>query len=414
MLKLKGKEFYFLLPFYLVLFFIPLYKKVVSLLIVFLIVGTVYYLINSKRWGIIIKFSEINLYWFLLWVMFATSLLYTENIDAGVFDLQVKASMVIFSFFFSLKSIRDVLCKEFYHIIVIWIAGIFASFLYHIGFAVYDYIFRSHSFDSFFYTFLSNSFHPSYLSMYVVTGLIFLHEIMLRKRLDQLTNAIIIVVQFLLVLFVFLLSSKANIISLFLIYVLYTSYLIKQKRWTWFLGYFLVMIVLFIFFLLSFSVFRDRILQVVNFPSSKSLEQKKVQVQSEGGSTHDRYLIYLSSLQVIEKNLCLGVGVGDVKQELSKKYLQNNFKKGIEKRYNAHNQFLQNWLATGLVGFLLLLVVVFNIFRKGFYEQKIYLIAFGIVLFVNLMVESMLETQAGSVFIVLMSSFLMSTQEISG
>lgn len=406
MLKKRLEDFYLLLPLYFILFFIPLYKKIVPLLILLFVVGTFIKLGRSKNWKVDIKLSETNVWWFFLWVLGFISLLYTENSDEGFFDLQVKATMMVFPLIFSFNHVREIIKINFFYLIIAWLAGIFVSLLYHLGVAFYKYIFITHSMDYLFYTYLSGRYHPSYLSLYVVIAIIIIHDILIQNQLKPFAQILLMIFHFSLYIFVFLLSSKANIISLFLVCILFLYIAIRAKKQRMFFAFNIFLFVFFlVLFMFSSSIFRDRVHQAMNFPEKKILTGEK-DFSGEGESTRDRVLIYRSAWQLISENPWFGVGVGDVRFKLSEKYLKNNFSKGVEKKFNAHNQFLQNWIAVGILGFVLMGIIIFNMLRLGWVKRKFCLFSFALVLLVNLMVESMLETQAGSIFIVLMSSLL--------
>jgi len=119
---------------------------------------------------------------------------------------------------------------------------------------------------------------------------------------------------------------------------------------------------------------------------------------SDYESTSQRIEAWQSSLTVIKNNFLFGVGAGDVKEALIEEYSLNNYEYLVEKKLNSHNQFLQTFIATGIFGFSALMLMfivpfVFSIRKKNY----LYLM-FIIIMFINFLTESMLETQAGVVF----------------
>lgn len=115
-------------------------------------------------------------------------------------------------------------------------------------------------------------------------------------------------------------------------------------------------------------------------------------------STNSRLIIWKAAFSLIKENFWLGVGSGDVTDEMVKTYEESNFKKGQLKRYNAHNQYLQVWLAYGVFGFL--------VFLSGFYifyttsiknDDSVYLI-FLILISLVFLTETFLNSQSGVVF----------------
>ena len=70
-----------------------------------------------------------------------------------------------------------------------------------------------------------------------------------------------------------------------------------------------------------------------------------------------RIYIYACAFELIKQNMFLGYGVGDVQHKLNDCYSQNNYViseyKAEGSDINTHNYYLNVWLASGLVGFLL-------------------------------------------------------------
>ena len=112
-------------------------------------------------------------------------------------------------------------------------------------------------------------------------------------------------------------------------------------------------------------------------------------------SSASRILIWKSSLELIMNKPIIGYGSGDVKDLLIYKYLQNGYFGIAEKKLNAHNQFLQTQLASGIFG-LLMLLFIFIQFLKNSLKNKNWMFTFiTIIFFINYLFESMLETQMG-------------------
>ena len=74
--------------------------------------------------------------------------------------------------------------------------------------------------------------------------------------------------------------------------------------------------------------------------------------------------------------------------------------KSLRKKLNAHNQFLQTFIGTGLLGFALLLMMTVGGLIYGFVKRNYILILFSVLMIFNFLVESMLQAQAGFVFFV--------------
>ena len=71
------------------------------------------------------------------------------------------------------------------------------------------------------------------------------------------------------------------------------------------------------------------------------------------------------SVFVIKKNLFFGVGTGDVKDELIKGYKYYNFQAGFQKQYNCHNQYLQFFVAFGIIGFFVFIFSIWFVYLSS-------------------------------------------------
>jgi O-antigen ligase len=80
------------------------------------------------------------------------------------------------------------------------------------------------------------------------------------------------------------------------------------------------------------------------------------------------------------------------------KYKEQNITTAIEHELNAHNEYLQTFMALGIVGFLTL---VLSLIIPGWYafrrKQLLYLLFLMLFAF-HMLVESMMAKQAGIVF----------------
>jgi O-antigen ligase len=120
-----------------------------------------------------------------------------------------------------------------------------------------------------------------------------------------------------------------------------------------------------------------------------------------GASAAVRTVVWRAARDVGARNMPLGTGTGDVKDELLLEYKAIGAVHALERKLNAHNQFLQTFAALGIPG-LLVLALLFVVplrallLRKG--EDRALKALFLVVVTLNFSVESMLEVQAGALF----------------
>jgi O-antigen ligase len=138
----------------------------------------------------------------------------------------------------------------------------------------------------------------------------------------------------------------------------------------------------------------------------KSIEDNQIPDNLKTESSASRLLVWECSLEIIQENFFFGVGTGDVKTELIKKYNEKQIVQALADKLNPHSQFLQTFIAIGFPGFILLIFTLISpavyAFKKG---NLLFLLFTGIFLF-HILVESMLERQAGVVFYALFSVLL--------
>jgi len=109
---------------------------------------------------------------------------------------------------------------------------------------------------------------------------------------------------------------------------------------------------------------------------------------------------------IIRKNFLFGVGTGDLNQEYQTAYNQLHSKLDVKNRLRAHNQFITFFVAFGSIGFILALV---SMFLPGYYsphKNSFLLVAFLAIVFLSMLNEDTLETQAGVTFYILFYTLL--------
>lgn len=118
-----------------------------------------------------------------------------------------------------------------------------------------------------------------------------------------------------------------------------------------------------------------------------------------------RFQIWTSVKSVLDNSIIFGVGIGDVKESLLQKYTVDDFKLGAELGLNSHNQFLQVWMESGILGIVLFSLafvsVVFSYKRIPLMVRILYVITLMGAFFV----ETMLSRAGGRE--VFMFSFLL-------
>ncbi|MBS1637637.1 MAG: O-antigen ligase family protein [Bacteroidetes bacterium] len=335
---------------------------------------------------------------FLLHVL---ALFYTANHGEGGFSIEIKLSflafpMVLFTHAFS----REILLK----ILGSFVVGCVFSCLFNIARASYYYI--SEGINYFYYSDFTNHIHPSYYAMYLVMGILIVlwcYPAWFRNTW-RARVALVTLIMFLSAC-VFITSSKLGIISWALLVPLTLIYIQLARR-----RYKLILILVFGFVAsvaVAYKVFPKPFSRLEVMWKANSAEQ--IDIKS-GESTVVRKLIWHESIAIIKENLWLGVGPGDANDVLYKVYEEKGMEGALRKHLNAHNQFLQTGIGLGLAGFILLLVMTVFTAILGVIRKNALLLLFSLLIILNFLVESMLQTQAGILFFVFFLCLLLTKE----
>lgn len=97
---------------------------------------------------------------------------------------------------------------------------------------------------------------------------------------------------------------------------------------------------------------------------------------------------------VVAKKWLTGVGIGDVPNAFDEEYVASGSLLLDENRHRSHNQFLTIWISHGILGTLMLFgMLVIPAFKKK--KMDYFQWAVLLTLFISLLFQDMLETQAG-------------------
>lgn len=292
--------------------------------------------------------------------------------------------------------------------------GVFAcSTLAHIiilfGVACWKYV-QTGNTDFFFYGKLSIFRHPTYISMYATIAILLMLNF-LNSNWHKLTKSLKILIpigQGVLFVGIICLCSKAAILVLMVLMLIWLFYLCNtlKKR---LIG--CGILIIFVAAAAAFTLYSDSYV-IERFYNTIEQMNARHENPNSTNSTQIRLSTWKSSWEVTKKNMPWGVGTGDVGDELSINAIQNNYKNLIGHRFNAHNQFLQSLLASGVFGLALLLMFCGAPIYYSIKHHDMLYFSFSIIMIMNLLVESMFEVRAGIDFFALFNSlFFLHSQD---
>ncbi|MGA3014209.1 MAG: O-antigen ligase family protein [Bacteroidales bacterium] len=377
-------------------FFMPVFQRILPSIIFLMLLN---WIIEGgitripaifKEKNRILTFSFIAIYF-----LYLVGMLYSKNMKYGFFDLQVKLSLLLFPIIFATVDKDFPLQKLTTNVFKALVAGCLTGTLILLGIATISFI-NSQDIQVFFYITFSRFIHPSYLSMYLnlAVGILAYHLINKKQNLSSGTRILFLVLTLYFSFVIILLSSKAGIFSLLLLTLMITIYLLKVNQQIW-KGLIFISLVI-VAFHIGYN-FLPNIAGRFKRAESAITDQKRTS-QENMESNSERLVVWKAGLKVIEENPVFGVGTGDVKDALLSEYQKENKLFVYNLRLNAHNQYIQTYIALGIPGILLLaLFLVIPGWLSLRNKQYLYFSFLAVFAF-NVLVESMLEVQAGVIY----------------
>lgn len=332
-----------------------------------------------------------QLYWLvLLYILYAVSMIYTANKEEGLNNLSSSLSLVIFPVLLSGLDFQKPGMVKW--VLNAFIAGCIAAGVYCLLSALITWLMTGE--NHFFYTQLSVYMHPSYFALMLNLCLCYLYNVLVFERDEKRQKPLLILCIFFINTLIILLSSKAGIFTAILVQLLvfakaFSSTPNRKRIIYIFLG---IAVFAFIFYKVIVPRNQERI--------SDSEQQVLVKplTNETSESSGVRLLIWKLSLSLAKENMPFGTGVGDVQDELESGYRDNGMTGALDKRLNAHNQFLQTLLATGIPGLVLLILSLLLPIIQGVRSGNFLFWVLPVIVAFNFLFESMLERQAGMVF----------------
>jgi O-antigen ligase len=326
------------------------------------------------------------------------SLIYSENLTNGLNIVLSRLSLLIFPLLFispgrQIYNNRKLLLKLFAGGTIVYIAF---CFLYAISKSISinsgNLVINTHPPEGYWLSYFFGSYfsvnqHPSYVAIFVIISiLIALESIMdtdlkIKRRILWILSGVILLVS------LYFLSSRAAIVILLL--VIPFNFFLKIQTIKKFSFAITLMILLLI---PGFLIIRtnERIGYYIEQLSQGRIKEKFAK--------DSRIMIWKSSLNIIRNNPVLGVGIGDVRDELVKEYEKSGDKELIESRYNAHNQFLETTIEGGIINLMAFIFIIVYMIFKAIETKNRFLILFVTIIIVFFMFETVIYRLAGVVF----------------
>jgi O-antigen ligase len=327
-----------------------------------------------------------------LYVLYLVGMLYTSNFDFGKTDLFLKLPLLLFPLIIFSWNADYFTRKRMLTVLRLFVLGNIVAVVLSLAHSSFLYM-KAPGFYHFHYTNASWFHHPSYASMYYCFSFAVIAYLMFTQKLKRYEKTIGYIGIVLFLSEIILLDSRAGILTFCSIIFTCGIYIIIKYKINIKTLIFIVFLGIAIVGIYALRPHDANRMQI----TIAELDKESFSV-SNPEKANVRILIWNAAVKVAMKNLPLGVGTGDVKDELKKQYKTNRYTIPYEENYNAHNQYLQIFATLGVAGLLSFLFILILPFRVGAKKKNILFLAFGMIICINFLVESMLEKQAGVMF----------------
>jgi O-antigen ligase len=120
-----------------------------------------------------------------------------------------------------------------------------------------------------------------------------------------------------------------------------------------------------------------------------------------------RISLWKSAFTIIRDNFLIGVGTGDIQNELNREYVRSgNDELTKVENLNTHNQFLEIAAENGIIGLVLFLAIFATMVLISIKEKRTLYFVFIAIIFFSFLFETMLNRLAGLSFFSLFSFLL--------
>ena len=405
-------------------------------LILWFITGLVVF-IRERKTLPRVKMDKGLIFLFLYYALVLAGIFWSQNKAAAWFDAQVKLSLLILPIPVLLLRSLYASCRNMV-LLVFVLANVVAGLtcmvvaLYHslhfgpagLSFdptvpGIYEDVNTAPS-SYFAYTDFSIFKHPAYFSMYLTMSVFFMIHLVFSgyKPVKHKGWRWLLIVVIFLVLFtsIYFLQSKAGYASLFvLLFIAAFIYLVRKRKWFYAVAAMILIGALGFVWMRTNSRFyyiREAIGKRSEFAVLVRNGDYRKMIDEYG---IDRIPLWMVTARAGTEYFWTGCGSGDVHDVLNAKFKEYRLWELEAKKYNAHNQFLETFLAIGIFGLLFLLGWLFlPLFYKRTWQSGGWILAVFLGLLVlNYFFESMLNSFAGVIFTAYFYTLFVGTEMLS-
>jgi hypothetical protein len=142
-----------------------------------------------------------------------------------------------------------------------------------------------------------------------------------------------------------------------------------------------------------------------------AFEEYSWKQNANNSSTLQRWVYAQVGWSILQENMLLGVGTGDVFDTYKQAYAMDN--RGMEKRFQgiSHNQFLTIGITLGILGIIILLLSL--IYPLFLYRRDYLYVAFVLLMVVSFLTDNTFDRQSGVTLFAFFNAFLIVRREFT-
>ena len=351
---------------------------------------------------------KIDSYFFIILIYFAFLLLFVlkaDNYNDGFRVIQKKIPLLILPFLvFYNKDLINKYLKLFYLIFIIAVIG--ASIYCSIK-IIGDWRMSGKNISELitYYKFTSSYFsekldiHPSYFSNFILLAILFINQLF--KPINRLTYKLgLIIIWIFLSIILIQLGSRLHILNygFLIIYFVYSEFNKESGLRNYSFYFKIVLGLATMIFLLKSNFIKNRFEQGYDMYFNQG---KNYPEYYEG----NRMNIWKHVPGLVKNAPILGVGTGNENNRLHQKFIDDSYQLGIDNHLNFHNQYFQELVRSGIIGFVIFATMCYFMFAKAVKKKMFMYIAFLLFNLSFFLVESVLERHRGIVFFFFFTTF---------
>lgn len=340
-------------------------------------------------------------------LLYGVGMLFTENKEEGWHDLETKAAFLVIPLLYGGRKRQRPIAFSW----IIWSLAAGALFFLIPCFTTAYTCFKIEGTQKCFEASrLSRAVHPTYLSLYLIAGVLGVVTDAFRPQTaakwKKIMAAIVVPI---LMWFVYQLYSLGPWVG---VGTVSTVLLFAFFHWRGQLRYFLIALTVFagvaLYTASHLALLQSdyRIVQRELNDYFANTQQYIATHQNKTGSIAARIVLWNASIDFIRQHP-LGVGTGDLSDELHDFYMKNGMHVYAERGLNPHCQYLQTAGAIGIFSAICLLAMLVYYAVLGWRRRSPELLGIAVLFATSALVESLFERQKGVLFFAFFATVLL-------